>query len=100
MGGQSEVVADILFIVRSSSWFVVSHGCIYVCTYAVPSILPGRRVALCPFDSLCEEDLGAVDFLALARTFRVGFISHVPLLSVLNKNQVRSKIFELLRCSS
>lgn len=62
--------------------------CMYVCMYAVPSILPGRRVALCSFDSLCEEALGAVDFLALARTFRVVFISHIPLLSVLNKNQV------------
>ena len=58
----------------------------------VSSILPGRRVAWCPFESLCEEALGAVDFLALARTFRVVFISHVPMLSVLNKNQVHTRI--------
>ena len=81
-GGQSAAVVDEFFS------FLVSSIVLYV--YVVSSIFPGRRVAWCPFDSLCEEALGAVDFLALARTFRVVFISHVPLLSVLNKNQVHS----------
>ena len=57
---------------------------------AVPRMIPGRRVALFSFGDLCDEAVGAVDFLALARRFRVLFLSHVPELTLGNRNQVRS----------
>ncbi|CAN9507838.1 unnamed protein product [Ophioblennius macclurei] len=46
-------------------------------------------VADCTFQELCGRDLGASDYLEMARTFDTVFIRHVPLLTVSTKDQAR-----------
>lgn len=54
----------------------------------VPAAIAGRRVACFHFRDLCSEALGAADFIDLARAFRTVFISHVPLLTLADRNEV------------
>ena len=55
----------------------------------VPRAVFGRRVACFAFQDLCGEALGAADFLDLADSFRVVFLSHVPKLDLTMRNEVR-----------
>jgi hypothetical protein len=51
--------------------------------------VPGRAAACFSFRDLCDEALGAADFIHLAETFRVVYLSHVPVLTLANRNEMR-----------
>jgi predicted ATPase len=48
----------------------------------------GRRIAKFTFNQLCDENLGAADYIHLSETFRIIFLSHVPILTLDNRNEV------------
>lgn len=50
----------------------------------------GRRIAKFTFNSLCDEALGAADYIHLSETFRIIFLSHIPILTLDNRNEVRT----------
>jgi cell division protein ZapE len=54
---------------------------------AVP--LAGRGAARFSFDELCNQPLGAADYLAIARNFHTVFIDHIPLLTPMMGNAAR-----------
>ena len=53
----------------------------------VPEAVIGRRIAKFSFDQLCSEALGAADYIHLAETFRIVFISDIPILNLDYKNE-------------
>lgn len=48
-----------------------------------------RSCARFSFAELCENPLGAPDYLALARKFRTIFIDHVPVIKASNRNEAK-----------
>ena len=48
-----------------------------------------RGCARFSFAELCENPLGAPDYLALARNFRTIFIDHIPIIKASNRNEVK-----------
>jgi hypothetical protein len=58
----------------------------------VPEAVIGRRVAKFKFQDLCEEMLGAADFIDLGRNFRVVFLEGLPYLDLTSKNELRRLI--------
>ena len=54
----------------------------------VPEAVIGRRIAKFSFDQLCSEALGAADYIHLAETFRIVFISDIPILNLDSRNEV------------
>jgi protein AFG1 len=50
--------------------------------------IAGRRIAKFSFNQLCDENLGAADYIHLSETFRIIFLSHVPILTMENRNEV------------
>lgn len=54
----------------------------------VPKVLSGRPVAMFTFDYICGGAYGSVDYIEIARRFPVVFLSHVPELSISNRNEV------------
>lgn len=55
----------------------------------VPKVMVGRRTACFRFDDLCNANLGAVDFIELAKVFHIIAVSDVPKLHVLKRNELR-----------
>eukprot|EP00981_Chlorochromonas_danica_P009167 scaffold2523_cov180-Ochromonas_danica.AAC.2 len=55
----------------------------------VPRVIAGRRVAWFTFDDLCNKNLGAVDYLELARLFHTIAIVDIPQLNILRRNELR-----------
>jgi cell division protein ZapE len=51
--------------------------------------LAGRGAARFSFDDLCNQPLGAADYLAIARNFHTVFIDHIPLLTPQMANEAR-----------
>lgn len=51
--------------------------------------IAGRRIAKFSFNQLCDENLGAADYIHLSETFRIIFLSHVPILTLDNRNEVK-----------
>jgi cell division protein ZapE len=56
-------------------------------TLAVPQAAMGA--ARFAFDDLCEQALGSLDYLALARQFHTIFIDHIPILGPARRNTAR-----------
>ena len=48
-----------------------------------------RGCARFSFAELCENPLGAPDYLALARNFRTIFIDHIPIIKASNRNEAK-----------
>ena len=55
----------------------------------IPEAVAGRRIARFTFTQLCDEALGAADYIHLAETFRTVFITGVPILNLDSRNEVR-----------
>ncbi|KAJ8606179.1 hypothetical protein CTAYLR_010706 [Chrysophaeum taylorii] len=65
---------------------------------AVPTVLrDGRRAAVFEFDVLCDADLGAADFAAIASAFDVVALLHVPRLD-LKRHDVARRFITLIDC--
>ena len=58
----------------------------------VPEAIAGRRVAKFHFSDLCEEMLGAADFIDLAKAFKVVYIEGIPKLDLTTRNEMRRLI--------
>ena len=54
----------------------------------VPRVLCGRPVAMFTFNYICGQAFGSVDYIEIAKRFSVVFLSHVPELSISNRNEV------------
>ena len=54
----------------------------------IPEAVIGRRIARFSFQQLCEEALGAADYIHIAETFRIVFIVNVPNLNLDHRNEV------------
>lgn len=59
---------------------------------SVPAAAVEARVARFTFSDLCEKPLGAADYLVIARSFATVFLTGVPLLSLLERNELRRLI--------
>ena len=57
---------------------------------SIPEAVAGRRIARFSFLQLCDEALGAADYIHLAETFRVVFVTGVPVLNLDSRNEVAS----------
>lgn len=57
---------------------------------SIPEAVAGRRIARFTFLQLCDEALGAADYIHLAETFRVVFVTGVPVLNLDSRNEVAS----------
>lgn len=57
---------------------------------SIPEAVAGRRIARFTFHQLCDEALGAADYIHLAETFRVVFVTGVPVLNLDSRNEVTS----------
>lgn len=55
----------------------------------VSQAVVGRKIARFSFPELCDEALGAADYIHLSETFRVIFLSDVPHLNLDTRNEVR-----------
>ena len=55
----------------------------------VPEAVAGRRIARFTFQQLCDEALGAADYIHLSETFRIVFITGVPVMNLDCRNEVR-----------
>lgn len=58
----------------------------------VPQAIAGRRIAKFHFRDLCEEMLGAADFIDLAKAFKIVYIEGVPTLDLTSRNEMRRLI--------
>lgn len=58
----------------------------------IPHAIPGRRIAKFHFSDLCEEMLGAADFIDLGHAFRIVYIENVPVFDLLKLNEMRRLI--------
>lgn len=58
----------------------------------IPEAVAGRRIARFTFKELCDEALGAADYIHLAETFRTVFITGVPILNLDSRNEVRTHV--------
>ena len=58
----------------------------------IPEAVAGRRIARFTFTQLCDEALGAADYIHLAETFRTVFITGVPTLNLDSRNEVRTHV--------
>ena len=58
----------------------------------VPFAIAGRRIAKFHFRDLCEEMLGAVDFIDLAKAFKIVYIEGLPTLDLTTRNEMRRLI--------
>ncbi|TFY72585.1 hypothetical protein EVG20_g396 [Dentipellis fragilis] len=56
-----------------------------------PLQVPWSRGGICKFSfsELCEESLGAADYMSLASTYHTLALTHIPILHVSSKNQAR-----------
>ena len=61
---------------------------------SIPEAVAGRRIARFTFLQLCDEALGAADYIHLAETFRVVFVTGVPVLNLDSRNEVTSFHFQ------
>lgn len=62
---------------------------IYGHSVEVPLVINGRRVAKFSFKSLCEEMLGAADYVDIPLHFHTIFLYNVPVLDLTNRNELR-----------
>ena len=62
----------------------------------VPEAVAGRRIARFTFQQLCDEALGAADYIHLAETFRIVFITGVPVMNLDCRNEVSSNSYTTL----
>ena len=67
---------------------------------SVPEAVIGRRIARFSFNQLCDEALGAADYIHLAETFRIVFITDVPILNLDCRNEVRTVQYSMKPCST
>lgn len=58
----------------------------------VPAAATATDVARFSFDDLCKKPLGAADYIAIARAFHTVFITDIPVLTLLDINEVRRLI--------
>lgn len=58
----------------------------------IPHAITGRRIAKFHFSDLCEEMLGAADFIDLGNAFRVVYIEGVPIFNLSSLNEMRRLI--------
>jgi predicted ATPase len=68
---------------------VAASLAVYGHTIRVPLAVPGRAAACFAFKDLCDEALGAADYIHLADTFRVLVLTHVPTVNLTNRNEMR-----------
>lgn len=62
---------------------------VYGHTFHVPCMANGRRAASFTFKDLCERNYGPADYIALSKIFHVVAISHIPRLTLNNRNEIR-----------
>jgi cell division protein ZapE len=59
----------------------------------IPRVIIGRRVAMFSFAEICDNTLGAADFIDIAERFSLVFFAKIPQLSLsLNRNEIRRMI--------
>lgn len=54
----------------------------------IPEAVAGRRIAKFTFTQLCDEALGAADYIHMAETFRTVFVTGVPIMNLDSRNEV------------
>lgn len=82
---------DTLFL-QQSSFTKISENInlsIYGHNVKVPYAINGRRIAKFSFKSLCEEMLGAADYVDIPLYFHTIFLYNVPVLDLTNRNELR-----------
>jgi len=62
---------------------------VYGHTLSIKQAVVGRRMAYFHFDDLCNEALGAADFIDLSKTFRLVYLQGVPLFDITKRNELR-----------
>jgi hypothetical protein len=58
----------------------------------IPHAIAGRRIAKFHFSDLCEEMLGAADFIDLGKAFSIVYIANVPVFDLTKRNEMRRMI--------
>lgn len=57
-----------------------------------PDVIVGRKIGKFSFGHLCDNALGVVDYIELAKVFRVVFLTDIPRMNLASRNQMRRLI--------
>jgi cell division protein ZapE len=77
----------------SETWWSPLTLRVYGHDVLIPRVIAGRRVAMFSFSDICENTLGAADYIDIAERFSIVFLHSIPILSLgLNRNEIRRMI--------